>query len=103
MISIKAVKQLKELRQKGFIDSIYFIINALILKNGSSVESAFKTETAEFINSHQKLFLIKTQDNHYVIQSSGNFTFKYDIEFTTIQNNEKLYNSLKNGKTTTNR
>lgn len=99
MISLKAVKQLKELRSKGYINSIYFIINALILKNGSSVANIFKAENAEFINSHQKLFLIKTQKNYYVIQSSGNFTFKYDIEFTTIQNNEKLFNSLKNGKT----
>lgn len=99
MISIKAVKQLQELRFKDYIENIFFRINALILKNGSSVESVFKTENADFINSHMKLFLIQTQNNKYVIQSSGNFTFKHDIEFITIQNNKELFNKLKqNGK-----
>lgn len=102
MISIKTVKQLKELRFKNHIEKISFKINALMLKNGSSVENTFKTENAEFINSHMKLFLIETLNNHYVIQSSGNFTFKHDIEFITIQNNKKLFNKLKqNGKENT--
>lgn len=97
MTSLKAINAIKDLREKKYINDVEYVVCGLMKSIGSTYSAAFKSEKVEFMDTHRKIYLIKTQNNHYIIQSSGNFTFKYNIEFTTIQNNEKLYNSLKNG------
>jgi hypothetical protein len=69
MISLKAINIVKELIKKKYIKNASFRINSLILKSTSNLPKILKTLNTTFVASHQKIFLIQTKNNHYIIQS----------------------------------
>ena len=48
--------------------------------------------SVSFIDNHTKISVLKTKNNYYVIEGSGNFSTNAKIEQYTISNSETLYN-----------
>lgn len=48
-----------------------------------------------FCSSHAKIISIKTKDNYYHIEGSGNLSFNSRVEQMVVDNDEKLFNFTK--------
>jgi len=98
-INIQAAKLLLELFNAGKIQELELVISS-IRNAGYSIKSkAVELLSKEkrikmmFVNSHAKISAIHTrEDNYYVIEGSGNFSYNGRIEQYTIDNDKKIYN-----------
>ena len=45
-----------------------------------------------YVNSHAKITILKTENNYYTVEGSGNMSFNGRIEQYVIDNDESLYN-----------
>lgn len=95
-IGKKTAAQLNHIQKNGNIDKIKFLINdgfpKLVpdaynfIKGLESNKWEIKLE-----NNHTKIILIKTTDNYYVIEGSGNMSINARIEQYCFDNNKDIY------------
>lgn len=50
----------------------------------------------KFKNNHAKIIIFKIENNHYVLEGSGNPSVNARNEYYILSNNKKLYNLIKN-------
>lgn len=91
----KSIDLIFDARKRGLIKNIEFYLSDSIPYMVKSTFFYLKKENVTYNNFHSKFTLIETECNNYLIQSTGNFHFEKDIEFTTVVNNKELYNNTK--------
>jgi len=93
-LPLKAIYLLEDAKKRGMIKVINYYLSDSILKMVQSTYNYLKGKNVVYDNFHSKMSFVKTKENNYIIQSTGNFHFEKDIEATTIHNSEKMYNDL---------
>lgn len=98
-ISIKVITALSTLLQKDIIKYCYVLISTGIKNRKPSAVFNLEAESKKYINfdwghylTHAKVTLIKTANNFYVIEGSGNFNENDKVEQYVICNCKELYN-----------
>lgn len=104
-IGQKHIKYLNKLHKDGRIDKAEFIVGDIFEKRGLSEKYTyydyFKKVCKEnnwkykCTNNHAKIILMKTSENYYVVETSGNFNENPKIEQFSFEENEDLYNFYK--------
>lgn len=100
-INQSAARLLIEMEKAGRIDNIKFIISSIRNAGHESKSKAVDMLKERFndliyVNSHAKISILKTiNDNYYVIEGSGNFSFNGRIEQYIIDNDKLLYDFSK--------
>lgn len=100
-INISAAKRIIELKNRGRIKEIKIIVSS-IRNAGHKLKSKAVKLLLEsglrivFVNSHAKIMAIRTNQNYYVIEGSGNMSFNGRIEQYIIDNDKALYFFTKN-------
>ncbi len=95
-INKEAVKCLLDLISEGKILKIECIVSS-IRNAGYSIKSQAVEILKQnnipitFVNSHAKISAIKTKNNNYVIEGSGNFSYNGRIEQYIIDNDKALF------------
>jgi predicted DNA binding protein len=101
-INISAARILIDLFESGKIKKMKLVVssirNAGYTIKSKAVEMLSKQSKIEmmFVNSHAKISAIRTANNHYVIEGSGNFSYNGRIEQYIIDNDQDLFNFTKN-------
>jgi len=90
-----AAKIIIDLFKKGRIKKIDIIVssirNAGHVSKSKAVDMLKEYIPITFVNSHAKITLLKTSNNCYCIEGSGNFSFNGRIEQYVIDNDDQLY------------
>ena len=101
-INYQAAQKIIELKNNGRIKDIQLIVSS-IRNAGYSIKSKSiellsreKDIKLIFVNSHAKISCLRTKNNFYIIEGSGNFSYNGRIEQYVIDNDEKLFNFTKN-------
>lgn len=101
-INYQAAQKIIELKNSGCIKNIQLIVSS-VRNAGYTIKSkSIKLLSEEkdikliFVNSHAKISCLRTRNNFYIIEGSGNFSYNGRIEQYVIDNDEKLFNFTKN-------
>jgi len=100
-INQSAARLLIEMKKAGRINNIKFIISSIRNaghKSKSIAVDMLKEHFSDliYVNSHAKISILKTEnENYYVIEGSGNFSFNGRIEQYIIDNDKLLYDFSK--------
>lgn len=100
-IGKKVIQEMKTLQKTGKIKSIYFLLNdgaPKLIPDAYNllVQYSNKNWTVKVENNHTKIICIRTKQNYYVIEGSGNLSINARIEQYVFDNNKKLFNFHKN-------
>jgi len=97
-IGKKTVIQLSDLINTNRIKNLTILINDGFPKFAPDVWNNLTVLNAniKLDNNHTKIFLIKTKDNYYTIEGSGNLSINARIEQYIIDNNKQIYSFHKN-------
>ncbi|WP_026730201.1 hypothetical protein [Flavobacterium denitrificans] len=97
-ISAKVISALLELHDSGKIESITLLISdSMIKRNPKVIDNLMAMATSRpnlkvlYAWVHAKVCLIQTQDSHYVIEGSGNWSENAQYEQYTFANSKGLY------------
>jgi hypothetical protein len=95
-IGKKVINELHELQKQDKIGKIVFLINDSFPKLVPDAWNLLKSfESSVWIvkveNNHTKIILIKTDENYYVIEGSGNLSVNARIEQYLFENNKKSF------------
>ncbi len=97
-ISLVVIKSIEKFMKKEKIKECFILISDVIVKRKQYIINQLKVEASKnkkfhwnYCKTHAKVTLIKTKDNYYVIEGSGNFNQNSQIEQYVIANNKKLY------------
>lgn len=97
-ISVRVVESLIELYDQGLVDRIQFLVSdSLIKRNPTTIDKidslAKNRENVklDFTWNHSKVTLAKTDNSHFVIEGSGNWSENAAIEQYTFANSKGLY------------
>lgn len=95
-IGKKTINELIELQERGAICKIVFLINdgfPKLVKDAYNLLKSKENEnwTIKLENNHTKIILAKAQNEHYVIEGSGNLSINARIEQYVFDNDKKLY------------
>ncbi len=95
-INKEAAKSITELYKSGRIIKIDLIISS-VRNAGYKIKSQAVKYLKQnnipitFVNSHAKISALKTKENAYIIEGSGNFSYNGRIEQYIIDNDIKLF------------
>lgn len=97
-INMKAAKSLIDLFESGKIQKLNLVISS-VRNAGYSIKSKAVEMLSEvkeismcFVNSHAKISALKTgENNYYVIEGSGNFSYNGRIEQYIIDNDQYMF------------
>jgi aspartate aminotransferase-like enzyme len=100
-INQSAARLLIEMKKAGRINNIKFIISSI--RNAGHKSKSLAVDMLKkhfddliYVNSHAKISILKTEnENYYVIEGSGNFSFNGRIEQYIIDNDKLLYDFSK--------
>ena len=99
-INKQAAQVLIELKKEGHFKKCQMIIssirNAGIRDKSQSIILLEPHFNITFITSHAKIVILKTKNNYYSIEGSGNFSWNARVEQYIIDNDIKLYDFSKN-------
>ncbi len=95
-IGKKTLAELLSLHKSGSIGSIFFLINNGIPKMVPGVYEILMKHVSpdwrvKVEHTHTKIILAKTQDNHYVVEGSGNMSKNGQFEQYIFENNKPVY------------
>lgn len=101
-ISRRVVESLVEMHDVGLIEQITLLISdSMIKRNATTIDNIMSiAESRSNMNvlyawTHAKVSLLKTHDNHYVIEGSGNWSENAHYEQYLFANSVGLYNFRK--------
>ena len=92
----KVVNTLNELHKNGDIKKITILLNDGFPKFIPETWNLLKSiESDNFVlkleNNHTKILLMRTKDNYYCVEGSGNMSINARIEQYCFDNNKKIY------------
>ena len=97
-ISRKVIDALVELHDRGMVERATIMISdSMIKRNPSTIEnlmamaSSRPNLTVQFAWSHAKVCLLETEDSHYVIEGSGNWSENAHYEQYVLTNSKNVY------------
>lgn len=95
-IGKKTIQELYELQLQNKIGKIHFLVNDAIPKltpDAYNLLKSFENEnwTIKLENNHTKIILIKTEQNFYCIEGSGNLSINARIEQYIFDNNQTIF------------
>lgn len=100
-INYQAAQSLIEMKNQGLIKNIELIVSS-VRNAGYSIKSkAVELLSQEsdikmcFVNSHAKISAIETNENFYIIEGSGNYSYNGRIEQYVIDNDKLLFDFTK--------
>ena len=99
-INMKAARNIIELKDSGSIKELVLIISSIRnagheLKSNAVKMFVNKGYEITFVNSHAKISALRTDNNYYVIEGSGNMAANGRIEQYIIDNDPKLFDFTK--------
>ena len=100
-IGKKVIQELKEFQKTEKIKSLYFLLNdgaPKLIPDAYNLLVQYSNENwkVKIENNHTKIICIRTAQNFYVIEGSGNLSINARIEQYVFDNNEDLFNFHKN-------
>ena len=95
-IGKKVIQELHDIQATGKIKTCFFLINDAVPKLTPDAYNLIKSLESEnwnvvLENNHTKIILIKTAQNYYVIEGSGNLSINARIEQYVFDNYQKLF------------
>lgn len=95
-ISRKVIDALSELNREGIIENIHLMISDSLIKRNPKTIDYLKALTNSNFNCsfswvHAKVCILKTKDNYYVIEGSGNWAENAQYEQYLFANSKDLY------------
>ncbi len=101
-INIRVIESLMELHDNGFIDSITLMVSdSLIKRNPTTIDllSALVKSRPNikvvYTWNHSKVSLMRTENNHYVVEGSGNWSENALIEQYVFVNSQDVFEGRK--------
>ena len=97
-INAEAARFIDEMINAGMIERATILISNLRNKAHRQKEQITRDLFVEnpkvdlfFCSSHAKIMAMKTENNHYVIEGSGNLSYNSRVEQYTLDNDKKLF------------
>ncbi len=96
-VAKKIIQKIEDLQELGKINNITIATSTAIPKLTPDIyKQLMILDSSNKVNiklcqTHAKIMIIKTKDNYYIIEGSGNLTQNQKIEQYIFENNKKVY------------